>query len=72
MFEIELAFSANDYEHDLRDDLRLYADQTLPGPEPPNDKIRMFRSSFGAAFALATAVTLILIRPRRASAMIRS
>ena len=55
MFEIELAFSTNDYEHDLREKWRLYTDQTLPGPEPPSGKIRIFRSSFGAAFALATA-----------------
>jgi hypothetical protein len=71
MFEIELAFSANDYERDIREQWRLYTDQTLPGPEPPTGKIRIFRTSFGAAFALATAAfwfTMVTDPPRTEAA----
>jgi hypothetical protein len=55
MFEIELAFGLSDYERDLCEQGRLYTDQMLPDPEPPTRKIRIFRTSLGAAFALATA-----------------
>ena len=71
MFEIELAFSANDYERDLCEQGRLYTDQMLPGPEPPTRKIRIFRTSFGAAFALATAAfwfTMVTDPPRTEAA----
>jgi hypothetical protein len=71
MFEIELAFSASDYERDLREDPRLYTDGTLPGSESPTGKIRMFRSGFGATFALATTAfwfTMVTDPPRTEAA----
>jgi hypothetical protein len=71
MFEIELAFSANDYERDLCEQGRLYTDQMLPGLEPSTRKIRIFRTSFGAAFALATAAfwfTMVTDPPRTEAA----
>jgi hypothetical protein len=55
MFEIEMAFGARDYERDLLPEWRAYTDGAFPGPEPPRRRIRLFKTSFGAAFALATA-----------------
>jgi hypothetical protein len=55
MFEIELAFGARDYEHDLLPEWRAYTDAPSAGLEPPRRRIRIFKTSFGAAFALATA-----------------
>jgi hypothetical protein len=55
MFEIELAFGARDYERDVPPEWRGYTDEAAPGPEPPRRRIRLFKTSFGAAFALAAA-----------------
>jgi hypothetical protein len=55
MFEIETAFAANDYEQKIDDALRGLDCETLSHPEPATRRVRIFRTSFGAAFALATA-----------------
>jgi len=55
MFESEFAFAANEYELNVRDKLRGLDCEALPHPEPVTRRGRIFRTSFGAAFALATA-----------------
>jgi hypothetical protein len=55
MFEIETAFAANYYEQNINDALRGLDYEALPHPEPATRRVRIFRTSFGAAFALATA-----------------
>jgi hypothetical protein len=54
MCEIDLAFGARDYEQGRCPEWRAYTDQTFSPPEPPRRRIRLLKSSFGAAFALAT------------------
>jgi hypothetical protein len=52
MFEIELAFSPRDYEQDIHSQARACADAAQSRRRAG---IRFFKTSFGAAFALATA-----------------
>jgi hypothetical protein len=55
MCEIDLAFGERDYNGDILPESRAYADQAFRGREPPRRTIRLFKTRFGAAFALATA-----------------
>jgi hypothetical protein len=55
MFETELAFGPRCYENDVLPERRAQTDEAFPGPEPPRRGTRLFKTSFGAAFALATA-----------------
>jgi len=71
MFEIELAFGERDYERDILPKSRGYTDEAAPRLEPPKRGIRLFKTSFGAAFALATAAfwfTMVTDPPRTEAA----
>ena len=54
MFEIEMAFGERDYERNIFPKWHGYSDERAPDPEPPKRRMRL-GTSFGAAFALATA-----------------
>jgi|SRR4051812_20515822 hypothetical protein len=71
MFEIELAFGERDYERDILAECPARDDQEFPVPEPPRRTMRLFKTSFGAAFALATAAfwfTMVTDPPRTEAA----
>jgi hypothetical protein len=55
MFEVEMAFAPNEYERNINNALRRFDYEALPQPEPATRRVRIFRTTLGAALALATA-----------------